>query len=73
MTVTEAFDVLLDEYEANKGEPAVQILTAGFWRSVPLEWNIAKRVADIIETEARMVDGDGVPMRAYPEQAKEHA
>ncbi len=46
----------------------------GIWRNVPLEWNGAMRLADILDGQARLIEPDGEVTRVYPSrEVLEHA
>ncbi len=40
-------------------------LGPGAWRIIPLEWNQAKNLADILRTQARMTGADGGVQLTY--------
>lgn len=71
-TFDEAVLDLFSEAETRTGERACQVICDGRWRTVPLEWNGAMRLAELCGTQAQMIDKDGDPFRAYPEE-KAHA
>lgn len=68
MTIEEAVAQLFEEAK-DRGGPRVQLSSEGEdWRTVPLEWNTAMRVADILQGSARIIDRDGDVIRIHPEQ-----
>lgn len=68
MKLAEAFAVLLEGYAAPKDDPCVQVLDDDRWREVPIEWNVAKRLADIASTQARILGRDGRIIAEYPSE-----
>lgn len=58
------------DYTRNAGT-WVEIQTWGLmWRAVPMEWNQAKRLADISGQPVRIVGSDGKLMRSYDPKTK---
>lgn len=73
MTLAYALVLLFEETSASQQRPAIEALVGGAWQPVPLEWNVAKRLADICKGEVRMFDGDGSVTREYAPSRREHA
>jgi hypothetical protein len=73
VSACQAFDEavldLFNEAAALDAGRACQVRVEDEWRTVPLEWNGAMRLAEIFGTEARMIDARGEPFRTHPEQA----
>lgn len=59
MTLFDAVTILFETTPTIPGKFCVQVLIGEGWRSVPLEWNQAVRLANIAGGEVRILDGDG--------------
>jgi hypothetical protein len=67
-----AMDYAQQRHEREKDgkpcEPAVLIkspLTEAGWWAIPMEWNMAKNLADRCGNSIKMVDSQGVAVREY--------
>lgn len=50
--------------------PSIQAKVNDIWTTIPLEWNVAMRLADICEGEVRMLGVGGQVTREYCAQGK---
>lgn len=63
--VIEVFLERMDE-PRTPGIPAVQILEGTQWLVLPLEWNTAKRLAELSGTYVRIIGADDQTLATYP-------
>ena len=65
MTLFEAVAVLFETTPTVPGVLCVQALIGEGWRTIPLEWNQAVRLANIAQGEVRIVGSDGSVRAIY--------